>query len=391
MKTEEDYIPKEKADEIKRKAKIVDILTDGLGVVLHRDGKDLTGLCPFHEDKRLGSFKVSVSKNICKCFACQNEALTPVNALMIGKGMSYTEALRWMAKKYGVYIDDKPTPNVAPATPREEPKELPVITWSQEDTCDRYMQNAVGNPLLMYLMNEAQMPRSDREQLMQMVELYKVGTSRKGETEGWTLWWQIDATGRVRTGKLMKYLPNGHRDHNGYNFDFTHSKMLKAGMWCDDDYRYETCLFGLHLVDQYPDAEICLVESEKSALICSAFTDPSKKLWMATTGLSFLNARMLKPLIDRKRHIVLYPDYDGYDQWKKQADRIGYDRITISQKVREAWEPGDGPKADIADIMLRRAAKQQESEVDILQRRLGLQHISEPLRQFINDLKIKAE
>ena len=53
---------------IRDAACIVDVLTDGLGVELHRSGANYVGLCPFHEDKHVGSFVVSEAKNICTCF-----------------------------------------------------------------------------------------------------------------------------------------------------------------------------------------------------------------------------------------------------------------------------------------------------------------------------------
>lgn len=84
-------------------AEIVGVVSDF--VTLHRRGQNFLGLCPFHEDSR-PSFTVSPSKNICKCFAC-GEGGTPLNFLMKHEHMSYVEALRYLAKKYGIPIVER--------------------------------------------------------------------------------------------------------------------------------------------------------------------------------------------------------------------------------------------------------------------------------------------
>ena len=90
----------------------------------------------------------------------------------------------------------------------------------------------------------------------------------------------------------------------------------------------EKVLFGLHLVPRYPDKPIGLVESEKSALICSAFTEPESVLYLATAGQSNLTIAMLEPLLIRNKSIVLIPDKDSFDKWsaireQKTAYEIG--------------------------------------------------------------------
>ena len=62
----------------------------------------------------------------------------------------------------------------------------------------------------------------------------------------------------------------------------------------------------------------------------------------------------LQPLINQGRNIVLYPDRDGVDKWRAKMQAIGYDRMTIdTDPVLKWWRPEDGPKADIADVVVR--------------------------------------
>lgn len=75
---------------------------------------------------------------------------------------------------------------------------------------------------------------------------------------------------------------------------------------------------------------------------------------MATGGMQFLHKRQLEPLIKAGRRIVLYPDKDGIEQWKIIANNIGYEHITVNDRfMADYWREADGPKADIADILIR--------------------------------------
>ncbi len=84
-------------------ARIEDVVGDY--VTLRRAGANLKGLCPFHDD-RTPSFSVSPARNFCKCFAC-GEGGNPVTFIMKIEQLSYPDALRHLAKKYGIQIEEK--------------------------------------------------------------------------------------------------------------------------------------------------------------------------------------------------------------------------------------------------------------------------------------------
>lgn len=90
-------------DRILDAANIVDVVSDF--VTLKRSGANLKGLCPFHDD-RTPSFMVSPAKNICKCFAC-GVGGRPVDFIMKHEQLSYPDALRYLAKKYGIEIKER--------------------------------------------------------------------------------------------------------------------------------------------------------------------------------------------------------------------------------------------------------------------------------------------
>lgn len=82
---------------------IVDVVSDF--VTLRRRGASYVGLCPFHDD-RTPSFYVSPAKGIFKCFAC-GKGGNAVHFIMEHEQVSYTEALKYLARKYGIEVKEK--------------------------------------------------------------------------------------------------------------------------------------------------------------------------------------------------------------------------------------------------------------------------------------------
>ena len=99
----ETMIDRATIDKIMDATNIVDVV--GEFVTLRKAGVNYKGLCPFHDDTT-PSFMVSPSKQICKCFAC-GEGGTAINFLMKHEQITYPEALRWLAKKYNIEVEEK--------------------------------------------------------------------------------------------------------------------------------------------------------------------------------------------------------------------------------------------------------------------------------------------
>ena len=96
-------IPRETIDRIFSAARIEDVVGDY--VSLKKRGANLIGLCPFHDEKT-GSFTVSPSKGIFKCFGC-GKAGHSVGFVMEIEQCSYVDALRQLAKKYHIEIEER--------------------------------------------------------------------------------------------------------------------------------------------------------------------------------------------------------------------------------------------------------------------------------------------
>ena len=96
-------IPRETVDQILQVARIEEVV--GEFVSLKKRGANYIGLCPFHNEKT-GSFNVNPARNIFKCFGC-GKGGDSVKFLMEHEHITYPEALRYLAKKYNIQIEEK--------------------------------------------------------------------------------------------------------------------------------------------------------------------------------------------------------------------------------------------------------------------------------------------
>lgn len=115
-------------DRILDAANIVDVVSEF--VTLRKRGVNYVGLCPFHSDKS-PSFYVSPAKNICKCFAC-GEGGTAVHFIMKHEQLSYYDALRFLAKKYNIEIQERELSEHEKQARNDRESMLIVNSWAQK-------------------------------------------------------------------------------------------------------------------------------------------------------------------------------------------------------------------------------------------------------------------
>lgn len=115
-------------DRILDAANIVDVVSEF--VTLRKRGVNYVGLCPFHDDKT-PSFYVSPSKNICKCFAC-GEGGTAVHFIMKHEQLGYFDALRYLAKKYNIEIQERELTDKEKQFRNDRESMLIVNAWAQK-------------------------------------------------------------------------------------------------------------------------------------------------------------------------------------------------------------------------------------------------------------------
>ncbi len=174
----------------------------------------------------------------------------------------------------------------------------------------------------------------------ELFERYRVGTARKWGNS--TVFWQIDTQGRVHAGKIMLYDANtGKRVKEPYSrISWVHSELnLKH-------FNLDQCFFGEHLLAS-GDKPVGIVESEKTALIASAYIP--QYIWLATGGMNgCFNERQMEKLMNRKA--VLFPDLGATGKW---AERLAVMRRHNIQ-------------ASMSDYLERNAnSRQRENGYDI--------------------------
>ena len=337
---------------IKDAANIVDVMEE-LGFDLKKRGNAYECLCPFHDDRHIGSFKVSATKNVATCFSCGWSG-GPIDFLMEQEHLSYPDALRWLGKKYSIEVEGSENFEVKPSVPRPQLPPLPMLVLPQWMVDSR--QTSPTATLVNWLITSIAWDDCQLSRLFDYLIDYHVGESKDGRT----IWWQIDEQQRVRTGKLMRYKPDGHRDKES-NPTWIHSMLYqdpRTGYSADATEMKQT-LFGMHLLDKYRRGrqvqDVCIVESEKTALLmATAYGNHAGQVWMACGGKNNINPEKLKPIIDQGRPIRLYPDRDAIQQWQLAAERLRYKKVIVDTSlVTKHWKEEDGPKADCGDVIVR--------------------------------------
>lgn len=173
---------------------------------------------------------------------------------------------------------------------------------------------------------------------------YCVGTSK--HWGGSPVFWQTDLNGNVRSGKVIKYA-DGDRVTKPYNHVNWAHKLLKLG-----DFVLKQVMFGSHLLNSFKGNVVCIVESEKTALVMDMYCPGI--LWLSIGSLSMLTYDRLKFL--KGYNILLYPDTDGDDKWKEKAEAISKkmgQKIHVSELVKNQTILFNQKAGfDLADIVL---------------------------------------
>lgn len=174
-------------------------------------------------------------------------------------------------------------------------------------------------------------------------EKYKMGATKVGAT----VFFQFDGS-VFRTGKLIKYLENGHRDKS------VRPPVLwlhnKTGDFDENKQEVRQCLFGRHLIDE--SNVTCIVESEKTALLCAGLFP--RAVWMATGGRTQLSGLALAELSRKK--VLLFPDSDSVLYWQEKTRTFGNCEVIDTTEFNRDKKQG----ADIADYILEGAREDRE-------------------------------
>ncbi|MBP6977045.1 MAG: DNA primase [Bacteroidales bacterium] len=134
-------------------------------VSLRKRGANLVGLCPFHNEKT-PSFNVSPARGIYKCFGC-GKAGNAVNFVMEHEHYSYPDALRYLAKKYNIRIEEQEQTAEELQALNEQESLYHVNTFAQKFFSDSMFQTEEGKALGLQYFSE----RGFREETLRKFEL----------------------------------------------------------------------------------------------------------------------------------------------------------------------------------------------------------------------------
>lgn len=158
----------------------------------------------------------------------------------------------------------------------------------------------------------------------------------------------IDVEYQLRCLKRMKYGEDGKRYKNGKKatgIGFLCSSLKEKGV-VPAAWKQKQCLFGEHLLSEQPDAPVVIVESEKTAIICSMLYPEC--IWLATGGCGQIKPIVWIRQILSKRKVLLFPDTGEYDYWKRASKKH-----SLKCRVAKYMEFGEKEwNTDIADLLM---------------------------------------
>jgi hypothetical protein len=193
-----------------------------------------------------------------------------------------------------------------------------------------------------------------REHAEYVKQKFLIGTSNRYARAA--VFWYIStpqSCPMVHYGKIMKYDP------------VTGKRLKEAGAvgsvnrFIGDPRSVNPTLFGMHLAHTDEDADIYVVESEKTAIIASLFYP--QHIWMATGSLYNLRANRFFEIKDR--NIYLIPDSGAFQEW---SNRVRVELKSAKINIRDVWNIDRWPVGyDLADIIIEKRNRQlaeQENE-----------------------------
>ncbi|MGN0256810.1 MAG: DUF6371 domain-containing protein [Bacteroides sp.] len=281
------------------------------------------------------------------CFAC-GEKGDVIGLVMAHENLDFEAACRWICETFHIDPDGQPT-NKFSLTQfiRSQCMDMNHSQYLDPELMKRFegSRNAFTRAMVQTGFLTA-------EQMARAASRFRLSSA--GEQ---VVFWMMDAEGRLRDGKVMAYTADGHRSHE--RKPCTVSWLLRREQQLPEEWRAKPCLFGLHQL-QGADREqpVAVVESEKTAILCSELLAGEGFVWMATGGLSNLSVPLLMPL--RGRRIILFPDTDpdgsAYRAWERQAAEatkaLGHP-VTVSNLLERYATPEERKrKIDLADFLL---------------------------------------
>lgn len=360
---------------------ILDV-ADKLQLKYSSKGNWRKALCFCHDD-HTPSLGINPSRNQWQCFSC-GKGGSHIDLVMEHENLPFNDACEWLIREFNITVPQQESRKSLIEAIR--PK---LMNYNSKNGNEN--GNSVSNQpctLTPQLLEQFKGTSNEftralvncniltPEQMRHASEVFHISTADDN-----VIFWQIDKDNNIREGKVMYYQADAHRSHT--RKPVTISWLLKQQNLLPEDWKAKHCLFGLHQigkVNENANSIVAVVESEKTAIICSEListlnwqqsTNHNAEsvnlpvFWMATGGLSALSIDALRPL--RGHRVILFPDTDldgaTYQKWlaiaKDASKQFGHP-ITVSDLLeRHATREQKERKIDIADFIASSAPPRQ--------------------------------
>jgi DNA primase len=182
-------ISKLTSDKVKERADIVEVVGDY--VPLKKKGQNMWACCPFHGEKS-PSFSVSPAKQIYKCFGC-GKAGDPIQFIMDIEGIGFQEAIRHLAGKYGIEVEEDETRTPEQNLEQNERESLFIVTNFAKDFFVKNLQTEEGRSIGLSYFKE-------RGFSQQIIEKFDLGYA----LDGWDHFMKAAKTAGFQDELLLK-------------------------------------------------------------------------------------------------------------------------------------------------------------------------------------------
>ncbi|APZ47799.1 hypothetical protein BW723_16510 [Polaribacter reichenbachii] len=231
----------------------------------------------------------------------------------------------------------KPSNNYAITNSNSNALNVLHPTYHNKDIVLQFYDTMQQSNFIIYLLSVF-----DLKSVQKAIIRYHLGITNYWK--GATVFWQIDDKNKIRGGKIMQYNCNtGNRVKQPFNHVSWIHKQLKL-----NNFVLQQCLFGLHLINKISKSDtICIIESEKSAIIMSIFIPDF--LWLATGSKSGFKESMLQPLKGYK--VIAYPDKSEHQNWQDKSQLLNKRGFKIQcSSLLENIDIEDG--SDLIDLLI---------------------------------------
>ena len=123
-------------ERIKASADIVDVVSEYVN--LKRTGSSWSGFCPFHDNRKSPAFSVNPAKQYCKCFSCMDTTYDVIDFVAKIENISKGAAIRRLAERYHIAIDNKPPPEAKPTFTKVAPQD--TFTYKRKNFTPEELQ-----------------------------------------------------------------------------------------------------------------------------------------------------------------------------------------------------------------------------------------------------------